>query len=252
MERDLDLLLSIFPFERRWYARRAPRLRVEFVGHPIFDRYSQRESITDHASRIAADEAPPPPTLLLLPGSRAGELRRHLPVMLDAAARVEAKHAGVQIEIVLADENLLHQAQALGLPSRLRVQVGDLPGALRRATVALSKTGTITLECAYFGVPTVTLYKTSWPTYYAAKQVVSVPWLSMPNLLANQAVFPEFVQADATPENLAAAVLGLLDDAARRRRVRAVLARVVASLGSGGTSLRAAAAVADLLGIHRP
>ena len=69
----------------------------------------------------------------------------------------------------------------------------------RRADVAIASTGTVTMECAFFAVPTVTLYKTSWSTYQIGKRIVTVKWLTMPNLLANQEIFPEFVQNAATP-----------------------------------------------------
>ena len=103
------------------------------------------------------------------------------------------------------------------------------------------------MECAYFGVPTVTLYKTSWSSYQIAKRIVSVKSLTMPNLLANEAVFPELVQTAATPENLARAALELLQNHDRRNQIKARLAEVVASLGDPGASRRAAEAIVGLL-----
>jgi lipid-A-disaccharide synthase len=103
------------------------------------------------------------------------------------------------------------------------------------------------MECAYFGVPAVTLYKTSWSTYEVARRIVKVDWLSMPNLLAGEAIYPEFLQHDATPENIARAALDLLGDEGRRQRVRARLAEIITSLGGHGATRRAAEEIARLL-----
>ena len=102
------------------------------------------------------------------------------------------------------------------------------------------------MECALFGVPAVVFYKTSWPTYWLAKPMVNVPYIAMPNLLAGEEIFSEFIQAAATPENIAHAALELLRDAARRRAVTAKLAKIIASLGPPGAAERAAAAIVRL------
>jgi len=102
------------------------------------------------------------------------------------------------------------------------------------------------VECAFFGVPTVTLYKTSWLTYQIARRIVTVTSLTMPNLLAGEPVYPEFIQHEATPENLSRAALELLQDQAHRARIKAQLARIIASLGEPGAAGRAAAAVLSL------
>ncbi|MBI3875379.1 MAG: hypothetical protein HY300_05370 [Verrucomicrobia bacterium] len=180
LARNVDLLLSILPFEKDWYAARVPHLRVEFVGNPIVERHGN----ADCGMRIAESVPASPPQVLLLPGSRVGELKR---------------------------------------------------------------TGTVTLECAFFGVPTVALYKTSWLTYLIGRQIVTVDYLAMPNLLANELVFPELIQHTATGENIARETLALLNDTSRRAAVKAKLAKVAASLGQPGASARAAKAVLSLL-----
>jgi lipid-A-disaccharide synthase len=116
-----------------------------------------------------------------------------------------------------------------------------LPQALAQADVAIASTGTVTMECAFFGVPTVTLYKTSWFTYEIAKRIVTVKSLTMPNLLAGETVYPEFIQHDATPENIARAALELLQDESHRTKIKAQLASIVSSLGETGAAGRAAA-----------
>jgi lipid-A-disaccharide synthase len=236
LEADYDLLLSIFPFEKDWYTRRAPKLRVEFVGHPMLDRSQQPES----GSRTET----PTPMILLLPGSRKSELQRHLPPMLDALKIIRGKMPAVKVKMVLPNETLSKLAALPGM--NVEIQIGHLPDALARADAAIASTGTVTMECAFFGVPTVTLYKTSWLTYEIGKRLVTVKSLTMPNLLAAETVFPEFIQDDATPGNLAEAALELLQNLSRREKIKWQLAKIISSLGQPGATKRAAQAVLSL------
>lgn len=243
MARDFDLLLSIFPFEKAWYAANAPEMRVEFVGHPMIDRFAAKSTTPPHEPPPAGAPAPATPrgtSVLLLPGSRVGELRRHLPVMIAAATLLRQAH-DVGFRLILPDDSLLALARELchGLAD-LRVQVGGLADALAESTIALASTGTVTMECAFFGVPTVTLYKTNWLTYELGRRIVTVKSLTMPNLLAGEAVFPEFIQHAATPANLAAAAGDLLSHPERRSRIKEQLTMIVRSLGEPGACRRAA------------
>jgi lipid-A-disaccharide synthase len=239
LEADYDLLLSIFPFEKDWYAQRAPKLRVEFVGHPMVGR------LKVEGRRLKADAAP---LVLLLPGSRGGELQRHLPVLFQAAWKI-VQTKGVRFICVLPNESLASLAKPLALKNGwpdMIFQIGNLPQALAGADVAIASTGTVTMECAFLGVPTVTLYKTSWFTWEIAKRIVTVKSATMPNLLANEEVFPEFIQNAATPENIAHAMLELLEDEPRRAKIKSQLATIVSSLGEPGANRRAAAAILSL------
>ena len=244
MARDYDLLLSIIPFERAWFAKQLPGFRVEFVGHPLVDRY---RNLPTPAVGASSGHPVSAPSLVLLPGSRPGELRRHLPVLLEAAKRIGAQ-TPAGFRMVLPSEALARSAEPLAAEvPRLTIQVGGLAQALAQADVALTKSGTITLECAFFGLPAVVFYKTSPLTYLVGKQLVKVKYLAMPNLLADKPLFPEFVQGAATAENLARAALDLWRDESRRARIKARLAEIVASLGSPGASRRAARAIVGLL-----
>ncbi|MCX6914691.1 MAG: lipid-A-disaccharide synthase [Verrucomicrobia bacterium] len=242
MARDYDLVLSIFPFEQAWYAKRVPQLPIEFVGHPIVDRYAERPRAKTEERRTQNTS-----NLLLLPGSRASELARHLPVMLAAFELIRAKTPDLRARMVLPNANLLKQAKALGLPAGLEAQIGGLPEALAVTDVAIASTGTVTTECAYFGVPTVALYKISWSTWQIAKRIVKVKYAAMPNLLANEEVFPEFIQSAATSDNITRATVDLLRDAPRRAKVKARLAEIIASLGDPGAPRRAAKAIISTL-----
>lgn len=258
MARLYDLLLTIFPFEKKWYADRVPGLRVEFVGHPIVDRYANAE-----AGVRKSESETDSPGILLLPGSRVGELKRHLPPMLRAAWLIQQKRPS-RFRLVLPNEQLAEQVRhqlaeaslsahpdanrrqvsaiSAGL-TETDIQVGHLGDALAGADLAIASTGTVTMECARFGVPTVAIYKTSWSTYLVARNIITVKHLAMPNLLANEELFPEFIQGNATAENISRAALELLGSAERRRALRVRLAEVVSALGGPGASARAATAI---------
>ena len=235
---DIDLLLSIFPFEKDWYAKRAPGFPVEFVGHPLCDRYpglTFRDPKSLHEPR----------RLLLLPGSRAKEISRHLPIMVHAVKGIEADPM-----IILPNESLAAQARLL-VPevADWDIQIGNLEGAVGRADVAIASSGTVTLECAWFRVPTVVLYRTSWITYLLGKLFIKVKHIAMPNVLAEREVFPEFIQSEVTPVNLIREVNRYLDDANRRLQLREELDVIADSLGGKGASRRAARCVIRLLDV---
>jgi lipid-A-disaccharide synthase len=245
---DYDLLLSIFPFEKVWYAKRVPKLRVEFVGHPMVERFISEGRVPRAPDTdILGSRGTRPSEILLLPGSRADELRRHLPVMLGALKLIREKLLSAKAKMVLPDEALKQLADRLtALPSDMEIQIGNLPQALAQADVAIASTGTVTMECAFFGVPTVTLYKTSWSTYQIGKRIVKVKWLTMPNILADEEIYPEFVQGAATPGPIAGAALELLQNEPRRIQIKKRLAEVVSSLGGPGATTRAATAILSL------
>ena len=242
LARDYDLLLSIFPFEKDWYARRVPRLPVEYVGHPMVERLARFVR-----SHNASGPEPAHPLVVLLPGSRQNELKRHLPVILQSVDQMRSAMPGLRSILVAPDEALATRARSTAAAHQVSVQVGALPSALAQADVAIASTGTVTMECAFFGVPAVTLYRTSWGTYALAKCLAKVNTLTMPNLLAGRQVLPEFIQGAATAENIAGAALELLKNEKRRQEIKSSLASVVASLGGPGASRRAARRIAQLL-----
>jgi lipid-A-disaccharide synthase len=241
---DYDLLLSIFPFEKDWYAQRVPKLRVEFVGHPMVGRFTNDDLRFTRREPETTSIANRKSQILLLPGSRKSELQRHLPVMLGALKLIQEKLPAVKAKMVLPNPSLMTLAKSLG--TNLEIQIGELPWALAESNVTIASTGTVTMECAFFGVPTVTLYKTSWLTYQIAKRIITVKSLTMPNLLAGEMVYPEFVQDDATPENISCAAIELLQDESRRTKIKAQLTKIISSLGEPGAAGRAATAILSL------
>jgi lipid-A-disaccharide synthase len=233
---DYDLLLSIFPFEKDWYAKRAPKLRVEFVGHPIVDRMRGMA----HGKQKADGKL-----LLVLPGSRKSELYRHLPVMLGALEYIKRQLPSVRAKMVLPNEQMKGLAAGADRAG-VEIQVGGLPEALAQADLAITKTGTVTMECAFFGVPAVAIYKKSLLGLAIDLGIITVKSLTMPNLMAGEEVYPEFLADAATPENVAIAALRLLRDEPRQQQIKSQLTKIVTSLGEPGASRRAAAAVLSL------
>lgn len=242
LARDVDLLLSIFPFEKAWYQQRVPQLPVAFVGHPLIDRYAGIPAPPEPETARGAK-----PRVLLLPGSRRQELRRHLPVLVEAVRMIQRQQP-VALRMVLPDERLrpLVERHAQSLPG-LQLQIGGLSNVLAQSDLALAKSGTVVLECAYFRVPTVVIYRAAWPTYLLARLLVRVRHVAMPNLLAGRELFPEFLQHRATPSQVARNALALLRDAPRRREIRQHLDRVIDSLGGPGACRRAAQEITELL-----
>ena len=228
-----DLLLVLFEFEKKWYKERIPRFKVEFVGHPMIEEpLPQRQP--------AAGK----PIVLLLPGSRRGELARHVPVMIEAVRLIQAKQE-CEVRMVLPNENLLDQAKTLSGFYATTV-CGNLPEELARASIAIASTGTVTLQCALAGVPTIALYKTSLLTYEVGKRIVQVHHLAMPNILAGRTIIPEFIQHAATGKNIAAEALDLLNNAPRQDVMKKGFAEVAQKMGKPGASERAADAILGL------
>ena len=244
--RDIDLMLSIFPFEKEWYAERVPEFPVEFVGHPLVDRFPLAKP-DGKSVPLDPDLFTEEPTVLLLPGSRRREIDKHLPVMLEAAV-IFSEKIKTHLRMVLPSNEMLELARR-HIPTDIKIdlQVGDLAKALGQASLAIASSGTITMECAWFRVPTVVLYKTSPLTHALGRTLVKVPYLAMPNLLAGEELFPEFIQSAANADNLAEASLRLLRDRSERTRILDGLELVAAQLGESGAASRTARAVLDTL-----
>jgi len=122
----------------------------------------------------------------------------------------------------------------------IEIQVGSIARKrCQKPPSPFASTGTVTVECAYYGIPAVAMYKTSFWTYLIGRRLVTVKYLAMPNILADEPIYPEFIQDQATDANVAAAAVKLLNDPALRAQIESKLARVVATLGGPGAAQRA-------------
>jgi lipid-A-disaccharide synthase len=132
------------------------------------------------------------------------------------------------------------------------IVVGQTATLMQRAFVGIVASGSATLEAAYFGMPFVLIYKVAWPTYVAARLVVNVDFLGMPNLLAGKEVVPEFIQHTAKPDAVVKAVRLLMQDAPVRERMISDFEAIITKLGGAGASERAAQAILDELQTGAP
>lgn len=217
--RATDLVLTLFPFEEQFYRDHAdsyPALQAVCVGHPLADSIPMRSDVV--AARAALSMASSMASVVaLLPGSRAGEVERMGRLFLDVAQWCAAQKTDLSFVLPAANSARKHQLQALlkDYP-RLPVQLVDGQSQLcmTASDVVLMASGTTTLEAMLLKKPMVVAYKMARLSYAIISHLLKVPYVALPNLLANKKLVPEFLQDDATVENLGAALLNLLNNSA--------------------------------------
>ena len=245
IRRVVQKMLVLFPFEERLY--RKAGVDVTFVGHPLLD------ALADVPAREVCRAALGIPeharVLGLLPGSRQAEVRRHLPILLQAASLVAAPRPDLRLLLGLAPTLDRGAVEAVVAASGLQVAV--LPDrtyeVMRAADLLLAVSGTVTLEAAILGTPMIITYRVAALSWLLARLLVRVRFIGLPNLVANDGIVPELIQSDATPARLAAVAEQLLESPERQARMRAGLAQVRARLGMPGAAERAAREVLALL-----
>ncbi|MCW5980649.1 MAG: lipid-A-disaccharide synthase [Bryobacteraceae bacterium] len=247
LRRYVDRLLCIFPFEEEFFRPRG--VRATYVGHPLArlvkPSMSREQFFRQH--RIPQDR----PMVVLLPGSRRGEIGRHLPELVDAAARLARQRA---VSLVMA-------LPAMAVPaagdakfwepiqrSPIQVVEGQTWDAIAHADLALAASGTVTIEAALLGAPMVTFYRVTGLSWLLGRFLVDVPFFSMVNLVAGKQIVPELMQNEMRGERLAREAGRLLSDSARRQRMKEDLAVVAARLAANEDPLeKAASLVEDLI-----
>jgi lipid-A-disaccharide synthase len=235
MARSIALMLCIFPFEPELY--NASGLRAIFVGHPM-------------TSVIPSGDAAPPrdeKLVGLFPGSREREVKKIFPIMRQAALELSHQDHDLRFVVSAASEPLAELIRAdlygkLG-NEKFSIVTGDARSVMARVNVGMIASGTATLEAALSELPFVLIYRVAWLTYLAARLVVKVKYLGMPNVLANREIVPEFIQYKAQPRAIAAAVERLLTDKTERKRMLTDFACVAQKLGGGEASVNAAEAI---------
>jgi lipid-A-disaccharide synthase len=242
MPRSVDLVLCIFPFEADLYNQSG--LRAIFVGHPMIERLETRK----------IDVGRDPNLIGLFPGSRSREVRKIFPVMIKTARVLWQANSTLHFQVAAASESLAQETSKM-LTSQdrqvIEIAVDQTADIMQRAFVGIVASGSATLEAAYFRMPFVLIYKVAWPTYLAARLVVNVDYLGMPNLLADKEVVPEFIQHRAKPSAIAKAVRPLMEDSPARERMISEFDAVISKLGGGGASERAARAILEEIGRPR-
>jgi lipid-A-disaccharide synthase len=219
MARWLDRMFCIFPFEKDLYEKSG--LHTDFVGHPMTAQ-----------SEIIGDEPRNPNLLALLPGSREREVRKIFPSMLAAARLVIARRPQTVFASAASSEKLQQLMREMAAQAGVGCDIGlrNARQLMQTATAGLVASGTATLEATLCGLPYALVYKVAPLTYLAGRTVIKVPHLGMANILAGKEIVKEFIQQGATPTNLAAEALRLLNDAAYRDRMREDFSKVRAKL----------------------
>ena len=242
VRRRVDRLLVILPFEEVYFRERG--IDARFVGHPLIDRLARIEAA------LPPSPADSPPLLGVLPGSRTQEWSRLLPVFLRVAAALQDSRPALRVRIGCAREAFRAKMEEMVRASGLdvAVEVGATHEIQRDATLALTSSGTSTLECTYFRTPMVVAYPAGPLARLVASLVVTAPYIALTNLLAGRELVPEFlVSGDATAA-IAAAAADLLDRPDRRDAVIDGLDHVRSSLVSKDPSQCAAREILDAAG----
>jgi lipid-A-disaccharide synthase len=229
MRRTLQRLLCIFPFEEAFF--REHGVPATFIGHPLARIVKPSLTRTEFCEKFGL--SPEDRLVVLLPGSRHGEVIRHLPYLLDAAKRIQAAE---KVRFLLAlPPGFGAQSHNFWEPvgaKSIQVIEGSTWDCLAQAEVALAASGTVTIEAALLGAPMVTFYRVNALSWYLGRWMVSAPFLSMVNLVAGRQVAAELIQHDMTSERIAAEALKLLNDESAQRKMKADLAEVKAKLSS--------------------
>jgi lipid-A-disaccharide synthase len=227
----VDRMLVIFPFEESFY--REHGVPVTYVGHPLIDEMTPHPAPSPRKRGEGLSVA-------LLPGSRRHEVRALLPPMLDAVSILKKER---EVDAFVIQAPTITSAELLNVMQHagefVRIAPHDRGEALSAADVALSSSGTATLECAIAGTPVVVMYRLSSPTHWLAQRLVKLPHFSLVNIIAGKNIVPELLQEDVNGERIAREVRALVTNTT----LRAELAAVREKLGGPGASRRAAEAI---------
>ncbi len=233
----VDRLAVVLPFEPAFFARHG--IQAEYVGHPLLDRPAPPGRV---GAREALGIGDAERVLGLFPGSRPQEVARLWGRFREAGRALLAAHHCDRVIVAGTAEGKYPDAEGF------TVHRGPAAGVFAAADAALAKSGTTTLEAALADVPMVVAYRAHALTAWVARRLITVPWISLVNLVAEAPVVPELVQSAVTPESLIAAVRPLLDrGGAAARAQRDGLRLVRERLGGGGAAERVAAIAGELL-----
>ena len=245
----VDQLAVILPFEEDFYRQRG--LEAEYVGHPLLDA-APGQLDKETALRGLGMEGDFP-VIGLLPGSRKEEVANLLPLMAKAAAALSATFP--TLKCLLPRASTIRQELIRSILEKTSVEVkitdGDIYRVLKACDLALVASGTATLEAALMQTPMVILYRVSPVSFWIGKKVINVPFIGLPNLVAEEQVVPELIQEQVSVERLVQEALSLLEDGERRRNMINGLIRVRQKLGSQSASRRTAQIALEMVRAHR-
>ena len=240
MRRNLRELLCIFPFEEAWFRERG--VAAHYIGHPMARHIAPKLTREEFFAKVGLD--PARKLVALMPGSRRGEIKRHLPAIVDAVERI-GREATVQFVLgTPASVGRVFFANH-SLPEAIHVIEGQTWELLAHCDVALAASGTVTMEAALLGAPTVSFYRVTGLSWLIGKFLVNVPFYTMVNLVAGRRVIPELMQENMSGEKLAAETLRLLQSPQERDDMKSGLAEVAHALRSDHDPFEVAARIVD-------
>lgn len=241
----IDMMAVIFPFETAYYE--AENVPVRYVGHPSVDKVRPQLSKHEDFTRFGLD--PEKAVVGLLPGSRTGEIRRMLPVMLKAAERIVASLPETQFILPQANSIIDEQLQAYLQASPVKITIiKDQPYDVMHCCDAIMTTsGTATLEIALLTIPMVIAYKLSPVTYWLGRWLVNTPFIGLPNIVSGKSIVKELIQHEANAENLAEEIHRILTEKSYAQKMQEDLQKVKMQLGQGGGSKNMAELALEML-----
>jgi len=229
---------TILPFEPTFFAKFD--MQVQYVGNPLLDEIKK---FSPHDFFYQKNEFSYQPIVALLPGSRAQEVKAMLAKMIALVPDFP------QVQFVVAGVDSLPAATyALALSKGIQVIYNQTYDLLSHAAAAVVTSGTATLETALFNVPQLVVYKTSWISYQIGKRLIRVPYISLPNLIADKQVVRELIQEDFSSGNLRQELGRLLSDATYRQELQAGYALIRERIGEQQASERVAHLILESLG----
>jgi len=233
----------ILPFEEDIFKKH--RVPVTFVGHPLLD--NDHYFSNDAPDKRTGDN----PVLGLLPGSRDGEIARHLPVMLDAAEILAARIRHLKFIVSLAPgvareyvEEIIAKQKTM---INVNVSVGDVSQVFEKCRLVVAASGTVTLQAAISGAPMVIIYKVSPISYWLGRALIRVEHIGLVNLIAGKKLVPELLQQEASPGRIADTVFKMLNDTSGLERLKKELVNIRGALGGRGASERVAKIALNML-----
>ena len=234
----IDQMLVIFPFEEEWYRER--EVKAKFVGHPIFDEWtpSSKEELCELLNLNADNRI-----ITLYPGSRLQEIKKHLPILIQAAAKLRNEDNSLQF--ILGATPQIDWNQWI-LPDWIHVESKYPQKALECAELALVASGTATLEAAVFGTPMIIIYKMASISWWISRALVSVPFAGMVSIIARREIMPELLQENATPEKVFSTASSILKNPEKMEKMMADLKKVQLKLKGGGASNKVATHILEL------
>ncbi len=230
----IDMMAVIFPFETAYY--QAENIPVRYVGHPSVDKVQPVRSKSEDFVQFALNRDRP--LVGLLPGSRMNEIKRLLPVMLEAAEKLSEKYTDLQFILPQADSISDELLQEYLETSALAIKVikGQPYNVIQCCDAVMTASGTASLEVALLSVPMVIVYKLSTITYWLGKMLVKTPFIGLPNIVAGKGIVKELIQQQVSAEALFTEIERILLDQQYRQQMLDDLENVREKLGQGGGS----------------